>query len=70
MAKKKEFTHHIEEAFDEKSVLRDLFKHEFLDKTLFKFLNKKDTFVNSNSNRIWMLVNIHKFHSLFIRNRQ
>ncbi len=68
--KKKEFTHHIEEAFDEKSVLRDLFKHEFLDKTLFKFLNKKDTFVDSNSNRIWMLVNIHKFHSLFIKNRQ
>ncbi len=68
--KKKEFTHHIEEIFNEKSILKDLFKQEFLDKTQFEFFNKKDSFINSNSNKLWMLANIQKFHSMFIKNRK
>ena len=70
MVKKKEFTHHIEEIFNEKSILKDLFKQEFLDKTQFEFFNKKDSFINSNSNKLWMLANIQKFHSMFIKNRK
>ena len=67
--KKKEFKRHIDPILEDSGILKDIFQKNFLDKTLNGFYKKKDTFINSNSNKIWMLSNIQKFHTMFIKNR-
>ena len=49
---------------------KSMINQKYIDRLIDKFNNDNDTFINSNSNKIWMLINIEKFSRKFIENRR
>ena len=68
--KSREFNKHTDDINKKDSKIRELFNENYIDELSINFFNKKDTILNSNANKVWMLLNIEKFNSMFISNRK
>ena len=68
--KTRSFKKHIDILNSSKFKNRGYLNHDYIEHIISDFYNKKDTFINSNANKVWMLVNLEKFTQQFFENRK
>ena len=55
---------------EERTLIRKIYKRESINKLLNDYKTKKDTFLNSNSGKIWSLINIELWIRQFFENKK
>ena len=69
--KKKDFMDEYVSILDEKRTLsREIYDTESIQRLLKKFKDDKDTFINSNSGKIWSLINLELWIRYFIEDKK